>query len=285
MKTCNVLFIIIISVFILSCQHRKAYDDIPFESKLVVEGWIEDGDVARVILTQSIPIKETVDSTNFFNYVIRSAMVIVSDGERNDTLRLKTDSHYLPPFVYVGEKIIGKQDGTYTLTIKYSGKELTAETKIPASVPIDKVNYTHKNPSDTIGNLSVEFTDPVDQQNYYQLATLLIGYDEIFIPALYGNISDRNFTSPHINFQITRGITIFPHTNFESHFTDGDHIWVKLRTMTKESFDFWNLWQNEIVNAQNPIFPANSNLKSNIKGDGIGIWGGYGQSKIQIVAK
>ena len=49
--------------------------------------------------------------------------------------------------------------------------------------------------------------------------------------------------------------------------------------MNKDAFDFWNSWQNEIVNGKNPIYPSNTSLKSNIKG-GIGIWAGYGQSTI-----
>ncbi|MNG13264.1 hypothetical protein D3C84_969320 [compost metagenome] len=51
--------------------------------------------------------------------------------------------------------------------------------------------------------------------------------------------------------------------------------------MNKDAFDFWNSWQNEIVNSRNPIYPSNTSLKSNIKG-GIGIWAGYGQSTILV---
>ncbi|NDV65685.1 DUF4249 domain-containing protein [Bacteroides sp. 224] len=266
----------------LSACQRGKYSDIPVDSKIVIEGWIEQGDVARVILSHSAPLTEEVDSSNYLKYVIRSAMVIVSDGTEKDTLRLKSDLQHLPPYVYTGEKIIGETGGQYHLTVKYQNKEFTAQTTIPASVPIESVEYIKEHPNDTTGHLTIRFTDPIGETNYYQVATLLENHDNIFIPALYGNLSDDSFSSSQVVFKITRGITVYPETNFQAYFTDGDQIRVKLRTMTEEGFNFWNSWQNEIMNALNPLFPANSSLKGNIKGGGIGFWGGYGQDCIYI---
>ena len=283
MKNLIMKYLIISLLAYPSCK-RGDYIITEGESKIVVEGWIDEGDVARVLITRSIPMTEPIDSTSLIRYAIRSATVIVSDSVISDTLRLTSASRYLPPFLYVGEKIIGKANEKYTLTVKYLSQTLTAESVIPSSVPIKDVRYVRHNPTDTIGNIVVEFTHPADQQHYYQIATRLEGHDAIFVPCLYGNLNSRNFVSPDVSIQVTRGITIFPSTNFESHFNDGDIIFVRLRTMPKEGFDFWNCWQNEIINAQNAIFPSNSSLKSNIKG-GIGIWCGYGQNTVGIVAR
>ena len=54
--------------------------------------------------------------------------------------------------------------------------------------------------------------------------------------------------------------------------------------MMEEGFNFWNNWQNEVINSQNVMFPANKSLNGNIKG-GLGIWCGYGQSTTRIIAK
>lgn len=278
-----ILFISIITIFI-ACN-REEYTEIPFESKIVVEGWIEQGEVARVLLMHSVPLTALVDSSNYLKYVIRSATVIVSNGDVHDTLRLKTSSVHLPPFVYVGEKILGEEGKNYTLTVKYLDTVLTAESSIPTSVPINEVAYYKENPSDTVGRLSIRFTDPSEQQIYYQVATRVDKSEEIFIPALYGILDNRNFTSSEVDFRITRGITIFPETNVEAYFYDGDYVHVKLRTMSKEGFDFWNSWQYEIINAQNPLFPANKSLKGNIKGGGLGFWSGYGQDMRSITLR
>ena len=90
----------IIQLFFASCE-REEYKEYG-EQKLVVEGWIDEGDVAHVVLSRSIPIYEIVDSSNFLKYAIRSATVIVSDATDCDTLRLKSASQYLPPFLYIG---------------------------------------------------------------------------------------------------------------------------------------------------------------------------------------
>jgi len=218
-------------------------------------------------------------------------LVIVSDGIDSDTLRLRSASQHLPPYLYIGGKIIGKAGGTYNLTIRYTDprnlsvtRTITAETTIPSSVPIKNVQYIRQHPTDTFGSLSVEFTHPSNQHHYYQIATMVMDSDRVFIPCLYGNFDSRNFTSSDIQLKAIRGVSIFPQANFDLHYKDGDVIAVKLRTMPKKSFDFWNHWQNEIINARNVIFPANTSLKSNING-GIGIWSGYGQSTVRIVAR
>ena len=275
--------VLLFMIFFPACNNDN-YTISEGASKIVVEGWIDEGDVARVLLSRSIPMTDIVDSANIIRYAIRSAMVIVTDGEIYDTLRLTSAPRYFPPFLYVGNKIVGKTDGKYTLIVKYLDRTITAETVIPPSVPIDNVFYVRNNPADTVGNVVVEFTNPADKQNYFQIATMLEGHDNIFVPCLYANFNSRNFASPDVSIQITRGVTIFPQTNFEMYFKDGDRIRVRLRTMTKEGFDFWNIWQNEIINAQNAVFPANTNLKSNING-AIGIWCGYGQSTMRITAR
>jgi hypothetical protein len=287
-KSKMVVFLAILLV--LSSCERGEYTMDYGEMKLVVEGWIDEGDVPHVLLSRSVPISELVDSTNFLNYAIRSALVIVSDGTNSDTLRLRSASQHLPPFLYIGERVIGKTGGTYTLTIHYvnptnfTAQILTAETTIPPSVPINNVRYVRQNPTDTTGNLVIEFTHPVDQHFYYQIATMVIGSDQIFMPCLYSNFNSQSFTSPNVEIKLMRGVSIYPQANFELHYKDGDNIAVRLRTMPKKGFDFWSLWQNEIVNAQNPIFPANTSLKSNING-GVGIWCGYGQSTVRITAR
>ena len=204
---------------LLSCE--RGYDMEVGEMKIVVDGWIDEGDVAHVLLSRSVPISEQVDSSNYLNYAVRSAVVIVSDGSDSETLRLRRVSQFVTEFLYVGEKIIGKTGGTYTLTIRYVNptnflsQTLTAETTIPPSVPIQNVQYQRQHPTDTTGNLVVEFTHPADQHIYYQFATRVVGSDSIFMPCMHGNFDSRNFTSPDVQVKLIRGVSIFPNANFD----------------------------------------------------------------------
>ena len=279
---------VILSFFVvlISCNNDNISKQISVESKIVVEGSIEEGDVAKVVLSRSVPIGATVDSTTILNYVIRSAKVTVSDGEKEEVLRLKRDNDRIPPFVYLGSEIIGEAGKTYTLKIEYLNKRAAGTTTIPQSVPILSADYIKDNPTDKNGYIFLKFNDPINEKNFYQVETLLDKHDSIFIPALYGNLTDANFIAPEISFQIFRGksFSFEDHSDYKPNFEDGDLIYVKLTTMDKAGFEFWNSWQNEIINGQSPIFPNTTSLKSNIIG-GIGIWSGYGQQTILVRAK
>ena len=281
MKILYLVFILFLIVSSVSCTREDYIKNIEGESRVVVEGWIEQGDVPQVILSRSIPVNASIDSTTILNYFIRSAKVTVSDGLNEEVLSLKSDASRIPPYVYYGSKIIGKVGQSYSLKIEYLDQIIEAKTSIPNLVAIEKAEYRKKTQTDTIGYVYLDFIDPIVDKNYYQIATRVEGEELLFVPALYGNLNDVNFVSAAVSLQVSRGIYVLSKEKFKPHFVDGDLIYVKLRTMSKTGFDFWNSWQNEIINGRSPIFPANTSLKSNIKG-GLGIWEGYGQSTIVI---
>lgn len=265
----------------ISCTKDDLSKQISLESKVVVEGWIEEDDYAQVLLSSSIPVTDVIDTTNVLNHVIRSAKITISDGVNSEVLRVKNDKNRVPPFVYYGTTLKGEAGKEYSLKIEYLNRIIEAVTTIPKSVELKSAEYVKKSTADTTGYVFVKFEDPLGDKNYYQVATKIDVEEPVFVPALYGNLDDKNFSSSEISLQINRGILLFPKTKFIPYFADGDLIHVKLRTQNKETLDFWNSWQNEIVNSQNPIYPSNTSLKSNIKG-GIGIWAGYGQSTIIV---
>ncbi|GIZ10358.1 DUF4249 domain-containing protein [Flavobacterium sp. UMI-01] len=277
-----ILFLSVVLLF--SCDQTGFDTATALDSKIVVEGWIEEGEYAEVILSSSIPVSSAVDSLTILSHAIRSAKITVSDGQNQEVLRLKRDNDRIPPFIYYGSDLLGQAGKTYTLKIEFLNRVVTSETVIPRSVELKKATYVKNVATDTTGYVFIEFSDPVLEKNYYQIATRIDGEEPIFVPAFYGNLNDDTFNSTVVSMQVNRGVLVFPKTKFKPYFTDGDLIYVKLRTMNKTSYDFWNDWQNEIVNGRNPIFPSNTSLASNIKG-GIGIWAGYGQSVLSIQTK
>jgi hypothetical protein len=268
----------------ISCSREDYVKSVDGESKIVVEGWIEQGDVPQVILSRSIPVNAVIDSTTVLDYFIRSAKVTVGDGENEEVLSLRSDAGRVPPYVYYGSKIIGEVGKSYSLKIEYLNKRIEAKTSIPNVVPIKSAEYRKVNPNDTTGFVYLDFNDPDLEKNYYQIQTRVDKVEPIFVPALYGNLDDGDFVSSSVSLQVARGLYVFSKTKYKPYFSDGDLIYVKLRTMSKSGFDFWNSWQNEIVNSRSPIFPANTSLKSNIRG-GLGIWEGYGQNTVLIQTK
>ena len=271
------LFVLVMA----SCSRDDFSEQASIESKIVVEGWIEEGDYSQVLLSSSIPVTDVIDSTNVLNHVIRSAKITISDGQTSEVLRVKNDKNRVPPFVYFGSTLKGEAGKQYSLKIEYLSRVVEAVTTIPKSVELKSAEYIKKNDTDTTGYVFVKFNDPLEDKNYYQVATRIDTEEPVFVPAFYGNLDDKNFTESSVSIQINRGILLFPKTKFTPYFADGDLIYVKLRTQNKEALDFWNSWQNEIVNSKNPIYPSNTSLKSNIKG-GLGIWAGYGQSTLIV---
>ncbi len=243
-----------------------------YNQKLVVDGYIEENEVARVILSKNIPLNIILNRDNIEQFYVRNAKITLSDGFNSEVLSLTAAPGLVPPFVYKGQTIIGQAGKTYDLKIEYLNQILNSQTIIPKSIVINALKS--EKISDEKGRINVQFTDDVSK-NYYQTLTKTKGQDSLFVPTLYGNLDDINFNSNNVDVAILQGIKFFPEQEFDTSFATNKVIEVKLRTMNKSTFDFWNSFQNEILNGQNPLFPASENLKSNING-GYGNWAGYG---------
>jgi hypothetical protein len=281
-KSYTRLFLPLVGVFVFSifltglfaCDEEKAIISVDYVPKVVVEGWIENGSPARVLLSWTASFKHELDTTYLLQQVIKSAKVSVSDGEQTEILTLGANYDYLPPYLYYGSELKGEAGKSYHLRIEYNGEILSAATFIPEPVSLDSCWFEKISPADTTGYVHIRFKNTSDA--YYQVATRVESKETVFTPCLYGNFSSAQFGKEEtVEMQLSKGPLLYPEVRFETYFKTGEEIQLKFRTQTRESYDFWTSWQNEVLNAQNPVFPANTNLKSNIQG-GIGSWCGYG---------
>ena len=274
---------LILLIRLFSCTENPEIFAAAYEPKLVVEGRIENDEYAQVILTMSASFSHPLDTNYLYQNIIKSAKVSISDGENTEILVLGANNNYLPPYVYYGSNIKGEIGKSYYLTIEYKNRIITAETSIPQPVPLDSCWFVKEEPSDTTGYIRIRFSNRSDL--YYQVATLIVGEETIFTPCLYGNYKSVQFNKNEpVEIEINKGPVVFPKSDFSTYFPEKEIIRLKFRTQTKEGYDFWISWQNEILNAQNPIFPAYTSLKSNING-GIGIWCGYGSFNYSVIGE
>lgn len=274
--------LLIIGIF--GCDDEAGIAYIDYEPKVVIEGHIEDGAPAQVRLTRSAAFNHDLDTTYLLKHVILSAKVSVSDGQETEILTLGVEQGLLPPYVYSGEKIKGEAGKTYHLQVEYDGKVITATTVIPESTV--KINDCWATEQDALnGNLNINFYNTDDIDIYYQTATRIVQFEKTFTICLYGNFPSEKFAAGElVPTTLNRGLNFFHGSNFLSEFCRGDLVEIRLRTLHKDSYDFWVSWENEILNAQNPIFPAHTNLRSNIKSpNAIGIWAGYSTSYYQYL--
>lgn len=267
-------------LFLQACDETE---DEGFHYTLAVEGWIEEGDVPYVILTQTMPFYSVVDSIAVEEMVIRWAKVSVSDGEKTEILRGHIDKDYFPPFVYRGVYMLGEAGKTYTLKVEYSGRVWEAGTTIPAAVELQEIQATVLPENDTLQSIEATFLDPAGEKNYYRFYTKVEGKDKRYTGSMMGNLDDNLFDGEKMKSSVFQGLSLIQKKSFNPYFHAGDTVWVKFTTTPEFGFRYWTAYENEVINSQNPFLPATKNLPSNILPDGKGIWCGYGRKIYRVL--
>lgn len=266
-----------------SCSDSLDIDIPVHESQVVVEGWIESGEVPRILLTRSAPYFSVVDSHNIRDYIVSTATVTIMTDSIVDFCIFKPSSRYFPPYYYLGNQTIGKVGNTYILEVFADNKKINAFTTIPKPVSIDSAWFELNEGSDSLGSIWIRFHDPAGEENYYRTLTQRKGKDADYQPTLTTAFRDDYFDGQEITLSLYKGKGILDPLE-EKYFRLGDTIDLKFCTMDERSYEFWNAYQVEIINSANPFATSNAKIKSNIVG-GYGIWGGYGVKKYRIIAK
>ena len=96
------------------------------DDKIVIDGWIENGQYAKVLLTSNTPYFSSLDSSSIRDLVLTKAKVSLSDGERSEIFILRRNENYFPPYIFEGNEIKGDTGKIYTITAEYGGKKAFA---------------------------------------------------------------------------------------------------------------------------------------------------------------
>ena len=140
MKHCAHIISVIFLIFsCCSCDIKWRNGDYVYNPEIVIDGWIEVGKGATVVLTQSVMVhpEDNESEIRLQDIPIRWAKVTVSDGEREEILVGRMDEDIFPPYKYTGTAIKGEAGKKYSVKVEYSGRTVTAETTIPHAVKID----------------------------------------------------------------------------------------------------------------------------------------------------
>jgi len=266
-------------MFGLSCNDDLDIDVPEPDDKIIIDGWIEQNKRATVMLTANSPYFSGIDSASLRNLVLTRAKVTIDDGEESEILILRKNEIYFPPYIYQSNRITGEIGKTYTVTAEYGGKIAWASTIITEPVNIDTVFFELAAGEDSLGIIQLEFTDPLDLKNYYRIFTKREGKDEKFNSTLAMAFDDKYFPGGKAEFALFRAPSSYiQEDEDDNYFRLGDTVVIKLCTISKEHFNFWNSYQEEILNVANPFAASLTEVVSNVEGDGLGVWGGYGAS-------
>jgi len=272
----HIIFILVMT-FGSSCTTEIELDFPEPDDKIVIDGWIEQNKRATVFLTSNSPYFTSVDSSSLRDLVLTRAKVTIDDGENSEILILRKNEIYFPPYFYQSNQISGEIGKTYTITAEYGGKTAWASTVITDPVDIDTVYFELAEGEDSLGVIRINFTDPAEIKNYYRIFTKRIGIDDKFITTFAMGYDDKYFEGREAEFTLFRAPSSFiTEDDDDNYYKLGQTVVIRLCTISKDHFEFWNTYQDEILNVANPFAASLTEVSSNVEGDGLGVWGGYG---------
>ncbi len=297
-------------LFFTACEKEISFN-LPqnTEGDIVVEGYIEAGKNQTppyVILTRSLPA--FADFNNLDNFFIHDAKIWISNGKDSVLLEetcskslsesllkkvnsyvntnLKSLSKDLNFCVYVdfSRKMKGEIGNTYQLNIKTKdGAQASAKTTIPRAIAIDSAVFTRApgvNQNDTMVQMLVYINDP-HGIDFYRYFTAING--ERYSAGKFSAFDDSFINGINTKISLLRSESALTKSTAASYglWKRGDSASIKLCTIDKGHFEFWNTYESNSTHNGNGLF-SSVKIKHNITG-GLGIWGGYSPTYFDVV--
>jgi hypothetical protein len=254
------------------------------KKKIVVDGWIEQGNFAYVVLTYNTSYFSNLDSMTFRALIATRAKVTISCDSVSEILTLKRDTDFFPPYVYRTLKIKGEIGKTYSLLIEDESDTISAYTTIKKPVILDSIWFELLENNDTMGTIKGIFQDNKDEQNFYKTFFKFNKRSKRYFPTLFSNFEDTYFNGERFTFSLKRGPKTYLKPMETVYFKKGDTIFIKVASIEKQCYEFWRSYEDEVLNSGNP-FAGNFNKIVSNTDNGLGIWCGYGSSLYRVIAK
>lgn len=284
MKKYHSSLLILMLLFFSSCEKAVDFKLDDVAPKLVVEATIENGGAPIVYLSKSQAYFSEIDLSVLANSFVRNAEVYVSNGTLTHQLKEYTVPvgpginfyYYSNDPASPATAFMGQLNKQYSLRIVSDGKEYTAFTRIPDTTRrIDSVFWK----AAPAGNLPEKVAvmlrgyDPPGFGDYIRYFTKRNRED--FYPGLNSVYDDQVIDGSSYEVQVERGILRTGSTpEGYSFFNKGDTVTIKLSNIDKPTFDFWRTMEYTYVSVGNP-FSTPTKVVSNIRGGGLGYFGGY----------
>lgn len=275
---------------------------------IVFEGYIESGSFPYLIISRSenyfAPINTAAEA--FANSLVQADSVFITvDGDRVEMdqvclLDLTPEQQQLaldllgfdsfPPgldlCIYIKFDMVGEVGKSYQLTAYVEGKEYNATTSITPLVSLDSLWYKDEIPADSFGSIWLRLPDPAASTDFYYMWSQNLTQGRPMRPIDGGpSFADRLFNGESIEFSIYQGSNLASDNGTGEEywwFREGDTVIVKLGTIDKGVYDFW-----ESVDAASNLNPFSSPTPvfSNFDNGGRGVWAGYATTVDTFVCK
>lgn len=286
MRKWNIIFGLL---FLAGCRKEVKVKLPEYESKLVIEAWIEPNEPAHALISISAPYFGSFDYSNPTTIFVKGAFVTVSDGTITDTLEEVFPGQ---GFYYKGNSLFGQIGKTYVLTVRHAGKEYSASTSLRHPIALDSLFFKWE--FDSTGFIWQHFKEPSGLGNYYrwQSKRLNVKYGDLFFAGpLFSVFDDKFVDGKEFNFSYDRGpqpynVQAWRDDPNRTLYRVGDTVAVKFSHIGKEEYEFWNTYYQNKVSNSNP-FSAPVNIKSMFGNNRevIGCFVGYSYTLDTIIIK
>ena len=253
-----ILFSFLLSAFcflLWSCQTEIDVKEPDYYNKIVVEGYIENGEYPMVSIYRSVPYFSAMSLDYLLNSVIiTNAKVFVtsSKGETQELFLTPTSQAPLY-FAYMGHGFKGEFNTSYTLSIELDEKTYTSETSILNSFDLDSVYFapTFGNTViDSVANLRIKMKDNGQGDNYYQFKVKIHCkefYDRLWVTTIPAAFDNSPFRGQEFNYEIVRGVPSIlikemsdqeRRRYFRGNYRVGDTVYMKYARLDASAYRF-----------------------------------------------
>jgi hypothetical protein len=291
------LSILLASLVLFSCTKEVKIDIPGFREDLVIDGRIETGQPAIVLLSTSANIYAPTNLEAYINGFISDATVIISDGVNTDTL-VTLCTNNLPPgteefaagffgipveqitqlnlCAYISTGIVGEVGKTYTLKVIHNGKTYNSTTSILQPVALDSLFWKPEPVSQDWGFTWAILSDPPTPGDAYGWEVKYLG--DFGFQKPFGPFTNDKFYNG-LTFDFAYGNPMsWGNENIEEKywglFKKGDTVIVKFSKIGQREYTFFEKKYNQLYTGGNP-FATPTNIPTNITGGALGVWVGY----------
>ena len=282
---------------ITSCTKEVQIDLPGYKEQLVVDGRIETGMPAIVLLSKTSNVYSTTNFESYLNSFVDDAIVLLSDGTQTDTLtKICTDD--LPPGLediaagifgipaaqlsslhlcaYISLGMIGEVGKTYELEIQHGGKTYNSSSRIAEPVALDSLYWKPEGNFTDRGFTWAKLSDPASttdaycwEVKYLTDATFSKTFNPYFNDKFFNGLTfEYGYENP-MSFQDT-----MPNNPYRGFYKLGDTVVVKFSKIGPKEFNYFEKKYNQMYSGGSP-FAVPTNVPTNISGGALGIWAAY----------
>jgi hypothetical protein len=279
------LYIWLCLLALTACKETNS----PQPPSLIVEGWIDAGDIPVVLIHKSYVLDNQTYSED--DHTIEDVMgdllipfgkVSVSDGSEEIVLTGRIDTAYLPPYTYSSLNMTGCVGKTYTVLVQYKEYHASATTTIPPVATLDSLRV--KSHEDDALDIRVYMSGINPEEEAYYALFVRKYKSKQFQLCPFGVFEGRNAKNGQLEIRVYNpspdgkrldnpGFLFYRDTE-----ADDPQIYeLKIARIDYPSFCYWKAYNEQIITRGILFVPTYKNIPGNVSG-GQGIFSGMGSS-------